>query len=236
MRKNYGAQSHLGLYRLYDRHLAPLDPAWLEAQTILEVGIGETNSSCYEFAARGAVRCYALEPFVPLDADTDRELLRLCATHHNTGEAGIADRVVRLKDSAAIPSGSVDLVLSNSVLEHVADNDQLAAELQRVLRPGGRMLHVVDYRDHFFVFPYHFLLWSDAVWNRFLNPGDLPRWRIGDHIRAFTRAGLTVEVLKATPIPEEFEKVRARIHPRFANYSEQDLTTAYGTLYVTKPA
>ena len=95
------------------------------------------------------------------------------------------------------------------------------------------MLHIVDYRDHFFAFPYHHLLWSDRVWRWFLNPGDLPRWRIGDHMRAFETNGFAVKTLMAKAIPAEFEKVRTRIHPKFQNYSEQDLTTAFGILYVT---
>ena len=35
------------------------------------------------------------------------------------------------------------------------------------------MLHVVDYRDHFFKYPLHFLQFSQNTWRRFLNPGRL---------------------------------------------------------------
>lgn len=39
-----------------------------------------------------------------------------------------------------LPTGSVDVVLTPHVLEHVPDTDRALAELFRVLRPGGRML------------------------------------------------------------------------------------------------
>jgi Methyltransferase domain len=40
----------------------------------------------------------------------------------------------------SFPDGSLDLVLSNDVLEHVAEPDDAIAEIARVLRPGGRLL------------------------------------------------------------------------------------------------
>jgi SAM-dependent methyltransferase len=55
-------------------------------------------------------------------------------------------------DGEHIPlaDSSVDLVLSKSVLEHVrpAQVRPLLAEMHRVLRPGGAMMHMVDLRDH----------------------------------------------------------------------------------------
>lgn len=42
-----------------------------------------------------------------------------------------------------LPDRSVDCVFSSNVLEHVRDLDALLAECARVLRPGGRMVHVM---------------------------------------------------------------------------------------------
>jgi SAM-dependent methyltransferase len=41
---------------------------------------------------------------------------------------------------AAIPDGSVDYVYSLNVLEHIEDDRAALAEIQRMLRPGGRLL------------------------------------------------------------------------------------------------
>lgn len=54
---------------------------------------------------------------------------------------GLRD-VVRRMDGNVIPfeDASFDFVVSNQVMEHVADYDSVLSELERVLRPGGRML------------------------------------------------------------------------------------------------
>ena len=44
------------------------------------------------------------------------------------------------------PDGSVDVIISNQVLEHVMDYDRSLAELRRVLKPGGAFLHMFPAR------------------------------------------------------------------------------------------
>ncbi len=233
-RANAGTRSCAKVLDLYDRTLAPrLGAEWPKGRRILEIGIGATNSSAYEAAARGATLAVAFEPFVGLDEALDAQLLAECAQRYGDETSGIAAKVQRTASLDLVADARIDLVLSNSVLEHVSDMDSLTCDLRRVLAPGGAMLHLVDYREHFFRYPYHHLLWSDAVWNRWLNPGDLPRWRIRDHVECFERHGFQVEILVASPLAAEFEKVRNRIHPRFSGYDESALSTAFGVLLVT---
>ena len=231
---NFGASNGAGLVGLYSHHLGGRRPGWPGGLTVLEVGVGSTNGSCYELAALGARRVLALEPYVALAVERDAAQLR-ATVRPGVGAEQLAERVGRIGEAASLETGSVDCVLSNSVLEHVAEPERLARELARVLAPGGFMLHVVDYRDHFFRYPYHFLQWSRTTWNRWLNPGDLPRWRLGDHRAAFERAGLRVEILMAQPIPDAFARMRQSVHAEFRHRSEEDLATAYGVLLVTWP-
>ena len=51
----------------------------------------------------------------------------------------------------ALPSGSVDVVFSNNVLEHVTPSEvvPLLAEARRLLRPEGITVHTVDLSDHY---------------------------------------------------------------------------------------
>ena len=77
------------------------------------------------------------------------------------------------------------------------------------------MLHIVDYRDHFFKYPLHFLQFSARTWRRFLDPGDLPRWRLSHHLMALDRAGFDTRVMRQEEDAREFERIRFHISPDF---------------------
>jgi SAM-dependent methyltransferase len=126
----------------------PANPA------ILEFGSGATNSVGYALAGHRLAgahgRIVLFEPFASLDEAADRR-------HRVDLPPGIAQRVQRISMLQRVASGSVDLVLSHSVLEHVREPASTIAELDRVMAPSGIMVHVIDYRDHFFKYPFHFL-------------------------------------------------------------------------------
>jgi len=64
---------------------------------------------------------------------------------------------------AGLADCTVDIVLSNAVLEHVINLAAVAAELYRVTKPGGLGIHQVDFRDHRdFAHPLEYLLLGDA--------------------------------------------------------------------------
>lgn len=180
----------------YQRLLAAVDFS-PRSRRILEIGVGRTNSTAYEMAARfdpGAV--ISFEPYVPFAIREDGKLLAALASKHACDPKKIAANVSRLTELKTVPDGSIDLVLSSSVLEHVTDPPSLFRELARVLTPNGAMLHVVDYRDHFFKYPYHFLQFSKATWNRWLNPGDIPVWRLYDHLEQLSATAFAVNVVE----------------------------------------
>ena len=49
---------------------------------------------------------------------------------------------------SGIPDASLDVVLSNAVLEHVSDLEAACRSFARVTKPGGMNSHQVDFRDH----------------------------------------------------------------------------------------
>ena len=62
--------------------------------------------------------------------------------------------------SLPFPDGSVDLVFSCQVLEHVRHPEKVLAEVTRVLRPGGRFVGSTSHLE-----PYHsFSYWSFTPW------------------------------------------------------------------------
>ena len=110
----------------------------------------------------------------------------------------------------------VDLVLSNSVLEHVRDVPALIGTLAQVIAGQGHQFHFIDLRDHFFKYPFEMLCWSEPSWRRFLNPGsNLNRLRARDYRRIFSQffGNVTIEVVAAEPAA--FRAAQARIRPEF---------------------
>jgi SAM-dependent methyltransferase len=203
---------------------AGLDPA---GKTILEIGSGSTNGTAYGISGRGG-HCIAYEPYSPLDRKKDEEIFsRQIAQRHPTLDR---EKVLRISDLKNLSKSSVDLVLSHSVLEHVRDLDQLLVDLRPVLKPEASMVHIVDYRDHFFKYPFHFLQFSTATWYRYLDPGDLSRARIGDHLRIFERRGFHVEVLSRVKDASSLLGMKGRIHKEFLDHSWEDLATTWAVL------
>jgi len=236
-RPNAGEGDQDGVSRIYQNNIPTPSESWLDGKHILEIGTGRTNGCCYVLAARGAARAVSFEPFRQLDTARNLEQKLAVCERFSTSVELLDQKVSRQETVDTLPDSSFDTVLSLAVLEHVTDMKRLADDLWRLLKPGGIMFHAVDYRDHFFRYPYHHLLWSERTWQSYLNPGDLPRWRIGDHVAIFNATGFETEILKAHSIDSEFEKVESRIHPTLrVRYSDHDLKTAYGMILATKPS
>ena len=116
----------------------------------------------------------------------------------------------------------VDIVLSNSVLEHVVDMVGTAGDLARVTVPGGRQFHFVDLRDHYFKYPFEMLCHSDKVWRGVLNPGsNLNRLRARDYERIFSANFSSVTVTPLAWDFQSFRKAHRRIRPEFLTGDEQ---------------
>ncbi|MBC8146405.1 MAG: methyltransferase domain-containing protein [Bacteroidetes bacterium] len=194
----------------YEKYLT-MDDNIIKEKTILEIGTGITNSSGYEMAAREWGFIYLMEPYAELDKELDDLLLSRLVKSQDRNNKILKSQVQRLGELEAIENQSIDLILSNSVLEHVSNLQKLFSELKRVLSEDGVMLHIVDYRDHFFKYPYHFLQFSRKNWDRFLNPGDLPVWRLDDSLQIIDELDLSVQILEQRIDNQNFDKIKPNI-------------------------
>ena len=225
-RVNAGLTDPVAVAGAYADDLARLGLG-IPGRRILEIGCGATNGVGYALAVMGAASVVCQEPYARHDVGMDAKHLQALALAHPAVKFSVVRRITSLND---LPDASVDVVLSNSVLEHVADLPTLCASLARVLAPGGVMLHRVDYRDHFFKYPFHFLLFSKRTWNWFLSPGDLPRWRYDDHANALARAGFPVSVLDYHRDDDAFAAVADRLHEDFKDRDHAVLSITQATL------
>lgn len=202
----------------------------LEQCGVVEVGSGATNGAGYALACAGVRRVWCVEPFVEFDRKTDARLLRRLAREHGRNPSDLMSVVRRCVSLDEVGAGVGDVVVSHSVLEHVSNLASLCDAMYRVLAKDGSMLHVVDYRDHFFKYPLHFLQFSSRTWAAFLDPGDLPRTRLSEHLAELERSGFATRVLYKEDDLREFERVKSRISPDF-DLTDQTLGVVKAVLY-----
>ncbi len=122
-------------------------------------------------------------------------------------------------------SASFDIVFSHEVLEHVADDRRTAAEMVRVVRPGGWIVIFVPNR--LYAFETHGIYWRGRYHfgnKPFVNwlPDPL-RNRLAPHVRAYTVRSLqaifpaeAVEVVVHTQIYPGYDNIIARM-PRLGH-------------------
>ena len=133
----------------------------LQGLRILEVGPGTHFGPQLLLADRGAHITLADRFVAPWDGGYHPHLyhqLRKLTGPNRTLDAVIAAQgyprecltIINQPAEAmtAVPSGSIDLVLSWAVLEHVYDLAAVCRSFARVTRAGGLGSHQVDFRDH----------------------------------------------------------------------------------------
>ena len=126
----------------------------------------------------------------------------------------------------SLPAASVDFIWSQAVLEHVrrAEFAATAVELRRVLRPGGRMSHQVDFKDHLGG-SLNSLRFAPATWEGplFSESGFYTnRLRLGEVTEAFEAAGFSVEVRTRVSWPS-LPTPRSAMDPSFRAMTDEDL-------------
>jgi len=214
-RVNQGRLDPAPIVDAYQRllHVGGIDLLDGKNRSVVELGCGAANGTGYEWVARFGGAWIGVEPFAPLDPGLDAKLFERA---HERYPQVIFENVHRIKSLAELADASVDCIVSNSVLEHAADLPSLFMECSRILSPDGIMLHRVDYRDHFFKYSFQFLTFSQKVWENLLNPGDLTRQRLDDHLRALTQSGFQVNVLEYEKDTDGFSAVSRFLAPPFA--------------------
>jgi SAM-dependent methyltransferase len=155
------------------------DSLSLRGLRVLELGPGINFGSGFYLAAHGAVPAVADRFLAPWDPGYHPgfyrrllERLRQDEPHLDAGRlAACVDAGAHLPDAIGqyrhgsedldLPDESVDLVISNAVLEHLYDHESALRQLCRITRPGGWNLHQVDFRYHRkWDTPLEHLLWS----------------------------------------------------------------------------
>lgn len=160
-----------------------------EGQTVLDLGSG-AGIDCF-LAARAVGPTGHV-----IGVDMTPEMLE--RARKNAADGGYANVEFRLGEIEALPvaDGTVDVIISNCVLNLSTDRGRVLAEAHRVLKPGGRMV-ISDMVSDVPV-PEELRGDLDAV------AGCLPTLR-EDYLEEFRQAGFAeVEVTSETPYPTSY--------------------------------
>jgi SAM-dependent methyltransferase len=121
-----------------------------------------------------------------------------------------------LEEYAARFPASIDVICSNSVLEHVTKVESLVSAMSALLKPTGQTVHFVDLRDHYFRYPFEMLSYTRGTWERWLNASNtLNRLRRGEYEEIFRRHFPHVEIATISALPDEFARAKPRIRSEF---------------------
>jgi hypothetical protein len=129
---------------------------------------------------------------------------------------------------------SIDLLISNAVLEHVQDIDVAYRSIYDWLIPGGWSTHQIDFRSHglFRGWDGH---WACPDWLWGLMQGRraylLNRQPFSQHLNAIDRSGLSIVHLRT----QERKPERERLSSRFTKLDQLDRRTSGAFVSLRKP-
>ena len=262
-----------------------LSSATLTGKQVLELGPGDNYGVALRFLASGAERVVSVDRFASIrDQSQQREIYAaLIDGLEPDARATLGDSIefgdtigfdqrrlkaiegLAIEDAdAALEAGSFDLIVSRAVLEHLQHPDSAFAAMDHLLKPGGSMLHRVDFRDHGMftgggLHPLTFLTIRERVYRWMTQHSGRPNRRLIDWYRSklgelgydtrllVTRVvGVDEQVL---PHPERYRldaernlrtieliaAIRPRLRPEFQRLSDEDLAVAGIFVVARKP-
>ncbi len=205
-------------YSADDRHFDFLGPE-LRALATADA-TGNVSSWGYDPIATDVIkRCangWVLDAGSGLKETTEPNVVNLEIVNYPTTD------VLAVGESLPFADQSFDGVLSLCVLEHVRDPFRCAAELARVVRPGGAIYAAVPFLQPYHGYPHHYYNMTDAgLRNLFESsfsvdqagtpPYGWPIWSLSWYINSFL-AGLSAEDGRTVPGPRTVCR-RARARP-----------------------
>lgn len=214
-----------------DRYVEALASADLSifAKRILVLGYGGRFDIANELLMRGAAHVVLADPFAPPD---DRHNARLFGTssYFQLSNDKLRPRpefvTLITTDICKANIDLLDIVLSNSVFEHLVEVDRICGALAALTKPDGAHVHIIDLRDHYFRYPFEMLRFSPWVWRNLLNPSsNHNRLRLWDHRQIFSKHFGEVMIQVIERQAAQFEKAKKYIRPEFVRDSEDDAVT-----------
>jgi hypothetical protein len=156
---------------------------------------------------------------------------RLGRIRESLGRVGEQGSMIRYRapwfDSRIVEKGSVDMIYSQAVLEHVDDLRGTYRAMRMWLKPHGYLSHQIDFKSHGTSSEWNgHWAYSDRMWKliRGRRPYLLNRQPHSVHLAIMEEEGF--EVVCDQTVSSESRISRDRLAPGFRNMTERDLTTS----------
>ncbi len=141
----------------------------LRDKRILEIGPGDNVGVALKFLANGARQVVCLDKFFSkYDWEQQRQIYHLLREQMSERERHFFDEVIDIETGLKSDSqkliytygtgieeaervlepASFDFIISRAVFEHLYDLDAAFSVMNTLIKPGGSMLHKIDFRDH----------------------------------------------------------------------------------------
>lgn len=263
---------------------AGLSAESLKGKRIFELGPGDNLGVALRFLSAGAASVVCLDRFYSKrDPAYERSIYMTLQEILPAEERRRLDQAVNLRegvqfnpekvqsvygvtleefaDTLAHDHEKFDLIVSCAVLEEIYDPDPVFAAMDRLLAPGGSMVHVIDLGDYGMfrqqrMHPLTFLTISEPIYKRMASDSGLPnRKRLGYYVQKMKELGyqskfFVTSVLpngRLEPAPEyvpgKFKhdsnlvaKIRSKLANDFKNLDEDQLLIDGMLLVGRKPA
>ena len=255
----------------------------LQGKRILELGPGDNLGVALKFLAAGASSVVCLDRFYSKrDTAHEREIYKALRERLNPEEQSRFDRAVTLTenvqfnpeklqsvygvslegfaDKLAHDHEKFDLILSCAVLEEIYDPDPVFAAMDRLLAPGGNLVHVIDLGDYGMfrnqgMHPLTFLTISEPIYKRMASDSGLPnRKRLRYYVEKMKELGYKSKFFVTSVLPQgrlepaaEYApgrfnhdsnlvaEIRSKLAADFKNLDEEQLLIDGVLLVATKP-
>lgn len=163
------------------------------------------------------------------------EAIRRAVTHPSAHDSITARYKAPWFDPRVIEEGSVDLVVSQSVLEHVVDLPVTYKALYQWVKPGGWMSHQIDFKSHGLSNRWNgYRTCSERLWEITLGkrPFMINRQPASVHLRLIQEAGFRVVTHQKFMRKDGIR--REELAPRWADISDEDLNCSGMYVIATK--
>ncbi len=188
-----------------------LSTTMLNYKRVLEIGPGDNSGVALKFLLAGAKQVVCLDKFFSKqDWKQQHKIYEALREQSNDGERQIFDEVINLGEGVigdaqkllhiygigieeaekVLEPESFDLIVSRAVLEHLYDTDAAFSVMDRLLVPGGYMIHKIDFREHEMFFGKHhpltFLTIPDSIYKLMTYDSGQPNRRLINYYRRKT--------------------------------------------------